>query len=289
VSRPLVFQRVQGNAEAQQSVVYCPGRQPTSSARADPEDEAGFVQMTWDNGSRLEFLTDAGGRLVLEAGKQTAWVRLDRHPGSATEPVDVLRCQVRLTDDQGALWESCSLFTPEVFFEKLVDLHDGTVLSFRPSEEAWQPMEGGLLGVRALLADSAWRYVLLWEDLVAFKGDQQKATVDVSPQGEGFAVRLSGLVGRRRPVEIDHSSRYIVLDPEARARELNCWEQDRPLPPFQYGVSFAELAFRNTTFVGDEGFRHHNAIPIPVVFARVGRAEMREGVQFLADPDQDGT
>jgi hypothetical protein len=87
-------------------------------------------------------------------------------------------------------------------------------------------------------------------ELVAFKGDQQQATVDVSPQGEGFAVRRSGLVSRRRPVEIDHSSRYVILDPEARAREMNCWEQDRPLPPFHYGVSFVELAFRNTTFDG---------------------------------------
>ncbi len=70
---------------------------------------------------------------------------------------------------------------------------------------------------------------------------------------------------------------------------MNCWEQDRPLPPFQYRLSFAELAFRNTTFGGDQGFQHHNAIPIPVVFARVGRGEPHEGVQFLADPDQDVT
>ena len=31
-------------------------------------------------------------------------------------------CRVRLVDEMGCLWESVSLFTPEFFFEKMVDM-----------------------------------------------------------------------------------------------------------------------------------------------------------------------
>jgi hypothetical protein len=131
---------------------------------------------------------------------------------------------------------------------------------------------------------------LLWQEIVAFRGDWQKPTVDVSPHPEsGFEIRISGLVGRRRPVEIDHPSRYMVLDPESRTDEISGWEKDQPLPPLRYRVWFGELAFRNTTFAIDEGFAHGSPIPIPIVFTQVvgcdGTDNRRDnGVRFVADP-----
>ncbi len=284
VSRPLIFRPVRGKGKPQQAVVFRAGARP---APATPAEEAtsGFVEKTLEYPGILEFLTDAGGRLLFEGSKLTCAFWLDRCPNSDREPVDVIRSRVRLTDEAGDVWESVTLFTPEFFFEKVCDMDSISMAGYESPENPWKPQPGSLLGIRALLDDHAWRYLLLWGVLVAFTAERQKLIVDVSPDEEGFSVRISGLVGRRRPVEIDHESRYLVLDPESRASELARWEQDEQLPPFCFQVSFTDLAFRNTTFAIDEGFWHQNAIPIPVVFTRVGRAEPRPGVRFVADSE----
>jgi hypothetical protein len=131
-----------------------------------------------------------------------------------------------------------------------------------------------------LLDDGAWRYALAADALVAFLGKWQKPVIDVSPTGGGFDVRITGLVGRQRPVEA--ADEYFILDPPARADERAGWEKDQPLPPFRCGVSLLEAAFHNTTFAIDDGFCHQNPIPIPVVFARVGKGKPQPRVRFVA-------
>src|SRR5206468_2295919 len=79
----------------------------------------GFVAMAEEYGEPLEFATDARGRLAVQGGASYR-VKLEKHPGGAGEPVDVLRKRVRVTDDRGAVWECVTHCTPEVFFEKLV-------------------------------------------------------------------------------------------------------------------------------------------------------------------------
>jgi hypothetical protein len=282
ISLPLVFQRLPEEGEAQRRVKFLPGHFPVPSCRVDSNDEAGFIDMTVEYWEPHRFQTDAGGQLALEGGNQTFQVRLDLHPNSITQPFDVLRCRVRVVDTDGRLWESVCLFTPEFFFEKLVNLDETSHADFAQVEDSVHSAEGSLLGVRALLADGGWRYILTG-DLVAFQCDRQKPIVDVKPGARGFAVRISGLVGRVRPVETDNESRYFVLDPQARASEVKSWEQDKLLPPICFGVHFAELAFRNTTFAVDDGFWHHNAIPIPVVFTQMGTAEPGKSVRFVPD------
>jgi hypothetical protein len=117
-----------------------------------------------------------------------------------------------------------------------------------------------------------------FSNVLAFHADRQRPVVDISPKGQSFDIRITGLVGRRRPLEIEDE--YFVLDPEARAAEVSAWEHDQLFPPIRLSIELADLAFRNTTFAVDDGFWHHNAIPIPVVFTRVGKGEPCAGVWF---------
>jgi hypothetical protein len=283
LSRPLVFRPVRGQGTPQPGVEFDAEATPAPSARADEGDESGFVAMTVQSYDPLEFLTDTGERLLVESGERPWAVRLDRQPGSDRELVDVLRCRVRLSDEAGNLWESVVLFTPAFFLEKLIDLHrTDLVVSVSTAPGPWAQMPGDLLRVRALIDDKVWRYFLTENELMAFCGDRQKPTVDVSLfSRQSFAVRISGLVGRRRPIETDDESRYFVFDPESHPAEPALWEQDQPLLPLVYELSFAELAFRNTTFAIDDGFWHQNAIPIPVVLTRVGKGATQPGVRLL--------
>jgi hypothetical protein len=268
-----VFRRVKGRGDPQRLVTFHSGRHLTPALSPSPDDAEGFIDWE-DSYCNAEFQTDAGGRLLV--GSVRYRVRLDLHPGSAGEPMDVLRCRVRLTDDAGDVWEAVSLFTPEVFFERLIDLDSIHCPVFGPGPEG----EGLLSGVRALL-DGGWRYAFIGDELVAFRGEQRP--VIALARGEDardVVVCITGLVGRRRPVEIDHD--YILLDPAARQAERVRWDQDARLPPIVYQMPLGALLFRNTTFAVDDGFWHHNAIPIPVVFSRVGKAAPGEGVRFEA-------
>jgi hypothetical protein len=276
--RPVVFRRVRGKSDPQRLVTSHP--KVTLTATAADRGDIDFVPMPSRDALLLEHLTDAGGRLVGKANATNCGIKLDRHPNSASQPADILRCRMRLTDDQGNVWECTSLTTPDLFFEKLVDLDNIDWAEFESGENPWEPGEGAVFDLRAKLDDGAWRYALL-SDVVAFHADGQRATVDVRPGEDGFSVRVKGLVGRKRPVEPQDS--FYVLDPAGRAAEVPAWEHEQPLPPILFGIRFLDLAFRNTTFAVDEGFWHNNTIPIPVVFTRVGKGEPRPGVRFVAD------
>src|SRR5205085_2269766 len=86
LSRPLVFQHIGVKGTPQRPVAFLPGRRPTPSARADPADETGFVEMVPKGYDWLEVLTDAGGRLEREAREQPLRFRLDLSPGSERQP-----------------------------------------------------------------------------------------------------------------------------------------------------------------------------------------------------------
>jgi hypothetical protein len=275
VSRPIVFHRVKGKAEPQPAVTFHARAHLAPPARPQAPFK-GFAIMGQEYGSPVELLTDAGGRLVVSGGKERYAVRLDRHPDSAGERVDVIRCRVRLTDENGDVWETATHFTPEVFLEKLINLDH---INTPGTSDENKPGKWMLTGMRALLDDGAWRYAFFWDALVAFPG-HQALTVDVAPLEQDFAVRIKGLVGRRRPVTLDRD--YIELDPADRAKEVGLWSKDAPLPPVFFTVPMYDLIFRNTTFAVDDGFWHKNAIPIPVVFTRVGRGKPRDGARFVA-------
>jgi hypothetical protein len=275
-SRPLVFRPTDLTGPPQKHVTHHPGAR--LAACPSPGGDDGFVLMSEQWGEETEFATDAGGRLVARGGAGFR-VKLEKHPGGAGEVLDVLRKRVRLTDDRGAIWECVTHCTPEAFFEGLVDLVDiGTV-----AVGDWEQPPGpeAVLGIRAVLDDGAWRVALSQEHLIAFRGRDQRPLVDMIPHSGGFAARITGLEGRRRAVGI---GRYDVqLDPESREQDAKAWEADHPLPPLRCNVPLARLAFRNTTFAIDDGFWHRNAIPIPVVFTRVGSGPPDAKVRFVAE------
>jgi hypothetical protein len=277
--RPPTFQCVRGIGEPQRAVSFLAGQNPASSPLPE-QPEGPFVPLSWEAWSPFELLTDAGGFLRGE-GKQSWQVCLEKAPGSEREPFDILRWRSRLADSAGDLWEGVAVFTPEVFLERLIDL-DRTDLPAFAKEKAGKGVPG-LRGIRGVLEDGAWRYAILADEVIAFQGTGQKLTIDVGLGGsEGqVQVRIAGLVGRRRPIEIDYFSPYVVLDPPERRVNRKRWEEDHPLPVVVYKADFLKLAFHNTSFAVDDGFWHGNAIPIPVVFRLIGKAEPAPAVQFL--------
>jgi hypothetical protein len=290
VSGPLLFRRVRGKEQPQRTVTFHAGTRP---AAIRVEDGSEFVVGRLPSFFALELQTDAGGRLVVPGlqfqDKPMPYaVRIDRHPGSDVHAQDVLRCRLRLADADGTLWESTTLCTGEVFLEKLIDLEKLVSPDteywphFEPADDPWEPVPGSVLGIRLPLEDGTWRYFLLGDALIAFHANGQQALVDVIPDDKEFLIRIRGLVGRRRPFEVAVDD-AILLDPEARRAESAAWERDQELPPIRYSLSLRDLAFRNTTFAVDEGFWHGNAIPIPVVFTRVGKSKKRTPIRFVPD------
>jgi hypothetical protein len=283
VPRPLVFSRARGTGEPQPHVTFHRGARPAPSCPAEESGE-GFVAVEWESWDPLELLTDAGGRLGVGDAMKRCAIKLDRHPSSAREPVDVLRCRLRLADSAGDLWEGVSLCTPKVFFEKLIDLDRIDLhAAFEKPDSHWAPDTILIANARGLVDDGAWRYLIADDDLIAFHGSGQKVSIDVGVGKGGLVVRISGLVGRRRPIEVASADKYVILDPQPRAAEVPGWDHEQPLPPLVYSLPVADLAFHNTTFAVDDGFWHQSAIPIPVVFQRVGTTEPTEGVVFVPD------
>jgi hypothetical protein len=276
VNRPLVFSPCPGKDEPQRIVTFHPGEH-LAGPSPSPADEAGFVPFTCEHYYQpLELLTDRGGELRIASTRLAGTLKLDRHPGS-NGPEDVLRCQLRLTDAVGDVWEGCSHFTPEVFFEEIFSIRWERP-DFESQDSPWQPVEGSLLDIRATLDDGRWRYALLDHDLIAFHASGQRPLIDVAPTGQ---VRIRGLIGRQRPFTLTDGQ--VDLFPPDRPLDVPAWENDHLLPPICHQVSLPDLCFRNTTFAVDEGFWNGNAIPIPVVFTRVGKGEPNAGIRFVPD------
>ena len=282
IDQPVIFRRVRGKSKLQPFVTFRPRAKLTPPLQMQARD-TGYVPMVLENGMPLAFLTDAGGRLVVESPSLSCKVKLDCHPNSITQHEDVLRCRTRLTDDKGNVWECITHFTPAVFFEKLVNLDDISLRQFESEKEPLMAEKEAVLCVRARLDDGAWRYLLLCDDLIAYRAYGQRPLVEISANDKEFVVRITGLVGRRRPVECDFESRYFVLDPIARAADTSAWETDGLLPPIGFTIQGSDLAFRNTTFAVDDGFCRDNTIPIPVVFTQIGKGEPCPGVWFNSD------
>src|SRR5262249_4249488 len=160
-------------------------------------------------------------------------VKLEKHPGAAGEPVDVLRKRVRVTDDTGAVWECVTHCTPEVFFENLVNLDDVGTMGMGDWEQP--PPADALTGIRAVLDDGAgrdeggWRCPLVRGFLVAFWGRRQPRLGGGVPHAAGFSARITGLEGRRRAAGTGRWDVY--LDPEHGDLDPSAWAADHPLPP----------------------------------------------------------
>jgi hypothetical protein len=276
---PPRFARIKGKGEPQPEVSFQPRQAEASPAEEPPEE--GFISLEKDNYGPIDLPTDAGGVLRVERVLRCQ-VCLDKCPGSEREPIDVLRWRTRLTDASGDLWEAVSHFTPDVFLARMIDL-DRTD---SPGFQANTPVElaPGPRGLRGQFDDGAWRYAILHEDAIAFHGKAQHFLIDVGISGgTDVQVRLTGLVGRHRPLEIDYQSPYIVLDPAERFAETARWREDKPLPPILFQIDFRKLAFHSTSFSVDDGFWHGNGIPIPVVFRRIGKGEPAADVRFITN------
>ncbi len=273
VPRPLVFHATHVDAPPQRCVAF----QAERPRAAPPGCDEGFVPMGDEyDGEQFEFVTDAGGHLRVTGGLGRYLVRVEKYPDGLREPFDVLRCRVRVTDADGRVWECLTHCTPEVFFERMVNLRAGEEPLLDGSAAA---SEGALTGIRTLLDDGAWRCALMGDHLVAFLGRGQHPLVDIKPLPRGFAVRMTGLIGRRRAV--GRGRDFSDLDPDDRPFEPPAWDEDLLLPAVNFLVPMAALVFRNTTFAVDDGFWHRNAIPIPVVFTRVGTATPDPHVRFV--------
>jgi hypothetical protein len=276
-SDPLVFRRIPGSGEPQRIVAF--HKRQHLSAPPPSDEDASFIRLEVNIPLPLEFATDAGGNLQVDGSLQPLCLNLDRHPGSVGAE-EVLRSRLRLTDVAGDVWETGTLFTPEVFFEKLLDLKREAVPDVESSDEPWSPGPGSLLGVRGRLV-GGWRYAVLARHLIAFHGEEQRPLFDLCPLGDVIRVRLRGLVGRCRPIQSDGTD--FDLNPAPDAEEVTSWEQDHELPPVCFSVALLDVVFRNTTFAVDEGFWHGNAIPIPVVFTRIGKAEPNSTIRFAPE------
>jgi hypothetical protein len=218
----------------------------------------------------VEHPTDEGGLLRLEPARLEATWRL----GVARdfeEELTVLCCQVRLADRDGRLWQCDSLFSADVLMRHWLDFEDVF---------PWEMLSGVRTlcdGVRGTL-EGGWRRLLFGESAVSLHLDRQRPRFCLLACGnlELLWVRVRGLVGFRRRVEIDHEGQCVVWG-EGNPGEV----VEGPLPGVVFGVEASRLLFRNTTFAVDDGFWHRNDVPIPVRFDRLElRTEAQKTVTF---------
>src|SRR5262249_32022836 len=173
-------------------------------------------------------------------------------------------------DDAGGVWEATNHFTPEAFVEAWLDL----TARHNPGFEDVFPWEqfGGIRtlcsGIRGVM-EGGWRHLLVNDFALSLFLDRQPPRFELlaCDRPGRLWVCVKGLSGFRRQVQTDDESQCVV------------WVEGNPsvvTEEPQRGVVFAvepgRLLFRNTTFAVDDGFWHHNDLPIPVVF---DRPEMR--------------
>jgi hypothetical protein len=278
---PVVFRRVDGEGEPQSAVTI----QPRRSVLMQPfpvAPGADFVEVILENGADLELPVASGGCLRRTWGGVRVAFRLDTAPGSAAEPVDVLRCVTRLADDRGDLWQAQSLFTPEVFLERMVDpAKHRQPLADEEADRQWDLRKDNRLlsGIRGRL-EGNHRYFLTTDHAVAVVGANQPIRFDVAGQGRDLLVRVTGLTGVRWPLTVNPQDEYAGLTEECLGKP----RQEGPLPPLVYQIDIADLLFRNTTFAVDDGFWHLNDLPIPLLWERIeGKGEPQDGVRYYPD------
>jgi hypothetical protein len=284
VPLPVVFQRVKGYSDEQRWVTFQTDRSPALPAvavkKVSARMEIALMNKPQLRQDGIELEVRSGGCLRFSGDRLELSYRLGLAAGCATEPVDVLCCELRLADDQGDLWQAQVLFTPEVFLEQMVNLpEDRQPLSETDGEEAWaEAVKEGLLlsGVRGVL-EGLSRYLLAADQAVAVVGADSSPRFDLAGQGHNLVVRVTGLSGARWPLEVIYEDEYTGLADAVRGQSLELG----PLPSLYYRLSAQALLFRNTTFAEDDGFWHRNDLPIPVLFDRVeGRRTPQPGVSY---------
>jgi hypothetical protein len=274
---PVVFRRVKGEGQPQPAVTFQPARSVRSAeGRARPAGP--FEETSFENRCVVELPVRSGGHLRLGAGCVEMSFHLGLVPESASEPVDVVRCLLRVADDHGDLWQAEGLFTPEVFLERMVDVGERQPLADKEARQRWKKAEkAGLLlsGVRGVLEGP--RYLLTEDRAVAIVGTGQRPRYDVASDG---LVRVTGLTGVRWPLEVIAAEEYAGLAKEALGQSV----EEKALPPLVYHLDFRHLLFRNTTFAVDDGFWHRNDLPIPMLFERVeGKGKKQPEVHYVPE------
>jgi hypothetical protein len=275
---PVVFRRGKGRGVPQRTVTVLPDR--SLQLPACPLVQAGeWMRISLGNEAGAELEIRSGGYLKVSGPVVQMRYRLGMVAGSVTEPVDVLCCVLRLADQHGDLWEAQGLFTPEVLLEGMVNLAAGWLpLSQEDGERVWQEAvsEGfHLSGLRGTLEGTS-RFFLTDNKAVAVVCAGSRPRFDVAGHSGGLVVRLTGLSGVCWPLKVDYQNDYVDLVEEAYGRSV----EEGPLPPIIYRLGCDHLPFRNTTFAVDDGFWHHNDLPIPLLFDRVeGKGEPQAGVQ----------
>jgi hypothetical protein len=246
---PVVFRRAKGKAEPQPAVVAMPRPAPSQQ----PAAEERFTPFGLLQNGPVHF--QAGGGGLTASSELSVAASLEVAPGSEKEPFDVVRCRTRVADSAGRLWEAVTHFIPDYLLTFLHDLDWISMPVFEESEEEGEPL---LVGVRGgLWDDGGWRHFFVDGWAVSVRFDGQKPRFDILP---GPQVRLRGLTGFRRPVQSEDE----YTDWKTRDRPWPVIEE--PLPPIVFEMRPGRLLFRNTTFAIDDGFWHHNDLPIPVVF-----------------------
>jgi hypothetical protein len=256
---PVVFRLGKGSGMPQPVVTVAP-----RTTRAPRPAELGEFHRLWMSNCQraIELPTSAGGILLVTGEQGDLLDRYDAEidacfdlaPGSERELVDVVRCRLRVADSRGRLWEATTHFTADVLLQAWCDWYNSPPSFESPTRSLGEILLGD---VRGLLDGGGWRHLLIDDWAVSIPFDGQRPRFDLTAWKD---VRVRGLVGYRRRVKMDFRQlEFEWDDPGPGATVLM-----ESLPPIVFNAR--ELLFRNTTFAVDDGFWHHNDLPIPVVF-----------------------
>ena len=194
---------------------------------------------------------------------------------AAGEEVDYLRSVVRLADEEGAVWEGESIWTPAWFVGRMADF--GRISPPVPQEAAeaeWlRTLEENwfVRGARDLLDDRFCRELLLGSERYVVPFKDQSPVVDLAAHlpdedddyaSAGVVVKVSGL--------------YALASEESR--------EQIPLPSIVFTTDVSERLFVNYLFEEDEAAWGDQDMPEIVAFRRSGlTADANEYVRFMRD------
>src|SRR5262249_13477272 len=170
---PLRFTRTRGKGTPQPAVTHRP---PAPPAPARPASDGTFVPLQLENQNRTKLRTSAGGYLELPAQQTINFSAcFEIAPGSESEPIDVIRCRVRLADQVGNVWDATNHFTPEVFVESWSDLMGPDNPCFEDvfPWEQFKSVKTVCQNVRGTL-EGGWRHLLIDEAAASIYFDRQQ-------------------------------------------------------------------------------------------------------------------